>query len=250
MSEAQSEIREGAEASAKKASLRERLENFWYYYKWHTVVVALVIIFASVLIGQLINKRDYDINIVYAGGYYLSKTSSDGIPPYNTAIKSLERVVGDYNGDGEVNINLDDRYVLTAKEIDKELALGHSVNEARVKEDYTDLNNIVMTGDYHVMLLSRALYDDYCERYDGAIFLSLEKYVEAAGISPEYTDATKTGIYLKSLEFSKLPVIESLPEDTVLCLRCKSVDLTFGLGEADKKFENAEDVIRRIMAYK
>ncbi len=231
------------------ASFKERAENFWYYYKWHTVVIIAVIIFAAVLIGQLINKREYDINIVYAGGYYISKTSSDGVPPYNTAIKSLERVVGDYNGDGEVHINLDDRYVLTAKEIDEQLALGRDVNEARIQQDYTDLNNLVMAGDFHVMLLSSALFEDYSDRYGGAIFVSLEGYVAEAGIVPEYTDMTKTGIYLNSLDFSSLPVMADLPDDTVLCLRCKNFDLSLGLGNGDKNFESSEDVIRKILAY-
>lgn len=249
MNESSTEIKEQDGVGSGQASLKERLENFWYYYKWHTIIIVAVIVLASVLIGQLVNKREYDINIVYAGGYYMSKISNDGIPPYETALKSLERVVDDYNGDGEININLDERYILTAKEIDEQLSLGNSPNETRIKEDYTDLNNIVMAGDFHVMLLSRALYDDYSERYDGAIFVSLESYAERAGITPEYADTTKSGIYLSSLEFSNLPIIEDLPEDTVLCLRCKSVDLTFGIGEGDKKFEHAEDVILKILSY-
>lgn len=248
MSENVSEITEPTQQA--RASFKERAENFWYYHKWHTIIAAVLIIFAAILIGQLINKRDYDINIVYAGGHYISKTSSDGVPPYNTAIKSLERAVSDFNGDGEVHINLDDRYVLTAKEIDEQLALGRDVNELRIKEDFDDLNNIIMAGDFHVMFLSRALFDDYSDRYDGAIFVSLEGYAKSAGITPEYTDTTKTGIYLSSLPFSSLPVISDLPDDTVLCLRCKTVDLRFGMGDGDGKYENAEDVIRKILSYK
>ena len=50
-----------------KIPVSKKFENFWYYYKWHTIIGIALVAVVVVLIVQLFTKPSYDVNIVYAG---------------------------------------------------------------------------------------------------------------------------------------------------------------------------------------
>ena len=73
-----------------------KLENFWYYYKWHTIVslfLAFVIVVCTV---QACSREKEDIRIIYAGGSYVEGE-------YHREIsKALSSVLPeDFDGDGK-----------------------------------------------------------------------------------------------------------------------------------------------------
>lgn len=82
------------------------LENFWYYYKWHTIAIIVVAIGVAIGIGSCVNRESVDLCI-----YYLSKDplvySEDKI----NLLHSLEPYVEDFDGDGEVRLELRNYYV-------------------------------------------------------------------------------------------------------------------------------------------
>lgn len=82
------------------------LENFWYYYKWHTIAIIVVAIGVAISIGSCVNRESVDLCI-----YYLSKDplvySEDKI----NLLHSLEPYVEDFDGDGEVRLELRNYYV-------------------------------------------------------------------------------------------------------------------------------------------
>ena len=82
------------------------LENFWYYYKWHTIAIIVVAIGVAIGIGSCVNGESVDLCI-----YYLSKDplvySEDKI----NLLHSLEPYVEDFDGDGEVRLELRNYYV-------------------------------------------------------------------------------------------------------------------------------------------
>lgn len=82
------------------------LENFWYYYKWHTIAIIVVAIGVATGIGSCVNRESVDLCI-----YYLSKDplvySEDKI----NLLHSLEPYVEDFDGDGEVRLELRNYYV-------------------------------------------------------------------------------------------------------------------------------------------
>ena len=91
------------------------LENFWYYYKWHTIAIVVVAIGVAIGIGSCVNRESVDLCI-----YYLSKDplvySEDKI----NLLHSLEPYVEDFDGDGEVRLELRNYYVG-----DEDLSLIH-----------------------------------------------------------------------------------------------------------------------------
>ena len=242
-------VSENQTYGGKPTSLKERLENFWYHYKWHTIVGALAIAICAVLIAQIKTTPKYDIDMIYAGGYTFSRLETDGEVPYNTALKSLARVVTDYNGDGEVHINLNDHYVLTAEEITALKQSGQTdINEYRIQTDFSDLNTNIIADGYHVILMSEALYHYYCEKFSEELFISLTPYTSDS-VDVNYVDGTDRAVYLKGLPFGQSPEICNLPDDTVVCLRGKMVNFTLGGGSKEEDFKHGEEVIRKILGY-
>ena len=89
--------------SSNPSKLRQWLENFWYYYKYHTIV-SIVVAFALVVsVTQCASRVDYDYQFV------LATSSAEMVPTQIEGLKNeLLKYVEDENGDGEININIID----------------------------------------------------------------------------------------------------------------------------------------------
>ncbi len=242
-------ISENKTYGGKPTTFKGKLENFWYHYKWHTIVSIGVALVCAVLCIQTATTPEYDVDMIYAGGYAFSRQEKDGEVPYLTALKSLSRVVSDYNGDGEIHINLNDHYVLTAEEITALKQAGRDdLNEYRIQTDFKDLNTNIIADGYHVILMSEALYHYYCDRYSEELFISLQPYV-SDNVEVTYAEGTDRAIYLKNIPFGQSPELCNLPDDTVICLRGKMVNFTLGGGSKDEDFKRGEEIIRKILSY-
>ncbi len=225
---------------------KEKLENFWYHYKWHTIIAVAVLIALCILILQMCQKPKYDAYIMYAGDYKISNLSEDGdIPPYKRVLASLKLVVEDENSDGTIDINLQNLYALTEEQMS---ALGSDKTSelSLAMTDSETLQNALVVGSYYVCFLSEELFSEYDALYDGAIFESLAKYATSSDISYEY--ASDRGIYLRSLPyFDKI----ELPDDTVVCLRSlNGYSEAVGGRENKENFAIGERVIKNILNYK
>ncbi len=226
-------------------------ENFWYHYKWHSIVAVFVIVAIVVVSLQMCTRTEYDVYIVYAGDHEIKKTVSGTNSPYAEAVKSLTRVAEDFDGDGEVNVNFLNLFVVNEEEREALLAgtTNMEINETLVKEDTETLETNIAYGDHYIFFLSERLFREYEEEFDGAIFTSLESYGNE-GRTYEYLTEGKTGIYLHSLEIGDLPTLADLPEDTVVCMRALSpVSSVFGKKQNEENFERSEEVMRNILAF-
>ena len=225
------------------------LENFWYHYKWHTVVAIFLVVAVTVTSLQMCQKTSYDAYVLYAGNHEISRTSSDGDVPYNTMISSLKRVCEDFDGDESVNISLLNLFVLNNEEIDDLLegTTGKEINQALITEDTETLKNSLLFGEYYLCFLSERLFLEYEAAYQGALFTSLTEYLPADG---GYELASERGIYLSSLPFYALPEVCNLPPDTVICLReISEVSTMFGKDSNEENFHRGETMLKNILSY-
>ncbi|MBR7161245.1 MAG: hypothetical protein IKD07_02395, partial [Clostridia bacterium] len=74
------------------------LDNYWYHYKWHTILVGAAIIILVVCMWQVSTTEKHDVIIVYAGPNCLSTTE----------VRELEDAISgilpeDKDGNGEKN---------------------------------------------------------------------------------------------------------------------------------------------------
>ena len=76
-----------------KMTFVQKLENFWYHYKWHTIIGVFALCTLAVCISQCSSRREPDAMIMFAGNFKVAT---------ETGLQPVENVMsGDYNGDGE-----------------------------------------------------------------------------------------------------------------------------------------------------
>ena len=97
----------------RSGSIAAKLDNFWYHYKWHTIITLFVVIVITVCAVQCAGNTDYDIQVLYAGNHHFARTASDGgFSDYLETVSSFSDLADDYNEDGEVNVSFLDLYCL------------------------------------------------------------------------------------------------------------------------------------------
>jgi hypothetical protein len=237
-------------APVSKKSFLSKLDNFWYHYKWHTIVALFITAIITVCTLQMCQKTEYDMHFLYIGGYEIERTGADGdIPDYVETTSSLKRVSSDYDKNGEVTIILKDIYMLSEEEIKKYEASDDSpeVKYALIAENKEIMYNTLMYSDYYVCFLSPAMYEKN-KIADGIhIFANLKLNVNASEDIKFYSDEA---ILLSSTNFYSLPGICEFPEDTLICLKNKSaVASHLNKKETEKAYSNGLEVIKKIVNY-
>lgn len=234
-----------------KHPVRAWLENFWYHYKIHTLVAVFVVAALAVILMQMSGREEYDVHVVYAGTHHISGSGQNGdIAPHLAMVGSLKKVTGDYNDDGNVNVNLLTYHIYTSKEADEYLEKNpdKSLNEVKMRDDRSNLTSNLLFGEYYVYFLSEGLYNEYYEQYKGELFCELAPFAKDGYDGYEYALGGR-GVYLRSLPLGEQPVLADLPSDTVVCLRAVSeVSDAFGQHNEDM-YEASCDVMRRILSF-
>ena len=245
------ENREKIEGEIKlKSPFLTKLENFWYHYKWHSLVALFLVFVITISSVQMCSKTNYDIYILYAGNHEIKHTTSKGSNPYLDMVASLKKVGEDFDEDGNVNVNLLNLYVLSEEEMQEALEgteSGAEINQSLVMEDTETLATTLLYGEHYICLLSERIFLENEAKYDGLLFAPIAEYTVAG---EEYEYASERGIYLRSLDLYELPELSNLPDDTVVCIRQLSeVSSFFGKRDNEEYFRRAEIVLKNILSY-
>lgn len=89
-----------SEVAVLPKTFKEKVQNYWFHFKWHTIGIVFTLIVLIVLITQCSGRTNWDMQVIYF--------------TYTPAIDSQTNMIGDYlesiskdiNGDGEVNISV------------------------------------------------------------------------------------------------------------------------------------------------
>lgn len=87
-----------------KNEFNEKWENYWYHYKWHTLIGIFVLICAIVTVNDFATRRNTDFDLTYIGDYMEYEGLAAAIA------KDYEDIIGDFNGDGEVKVEVNPIY--------------------------------------------------------------------------------------------------------------------------------------------
>ena len=196
---------------------KEKLLNFWYHYKWHSLV-AIVLIFALLVCSlQFCKKEEYDIYIMYAGPYVIGKTTTDsGEAEIESVISSLKRVTKDFDSDGNISINFANYFYMNNDEL---AAAGNNINQSFLSSEQKALEGALELSGYYLCLISPVVYETY-KGADGGMFMSLSEF---SSYVPEDAFYAHNAIKLCKTDFSNLPGINALPEDTLICIKAPTV---------------------------
>jgi len=228
----------------KKSKFRLWIENFWYHYKWHSIVALFLVFTVTICSVQMCKKEDFDIYILYGGGKYISRQTEDGnFCEYDTMNSSFKQITKDYDGDGKINVSFLDKYMLSDEEIRE---AGEDVNHQFLYQNNEAFRDLMFASPYYICLLTDKLYLEYAK--NEGIFCPLAQY--ANGTELNYLDEGAVYLNSENLAFGKLPGICDLPENTVICLKAKTaVSSYFGNKENAAHFERSVESIKAIFAY-
>lgn len=247
----ESYISENETYGGRPTTFKGKLSNFWYHHKFGTIASVLCVFIVVVIIVQLATRTKIDLNIIYAGGYNISRIQEDGMPSeYEEMLEGIKNIGEDFDENGEIKINILDYYYLTEDEMGKS---EEDLDYQRISAARKDLQSQIQAGEACLLFLSSAIYEDLYYNMgetfsDGQLFSNISQYVNnsKAKNDVEYYDETKKAIYLKSLKFSELPGFSSLPDDTVVCLRIRNENTIW---ENEEEFNNSVVVLKNLLNF-
>ena len=231
---------EGVGEVITPSTLKEKILNFWYHYKWHSVAALVVVLVAVVCMLQFCQREEYDAYILYAGSKNIGRTAEDGdVPEIVTINSSLKKIAKDFDGNGEININFNNYYYLSNDEASER----DDVNANLLASDTKGLSSMLEHSEYYLMFISKAFYENYHKVGDDSLFMDLTSYASHNRDAEFYAP---NAILLSSIDASMLPGLSSLPEDTLICIRFPSV-LGGKSKEHNEHFENAKKMLVNLL---
>ena len=207
-------------------------ENFWYHYKWHTIV-SLFLVFVVLFLGlQTCQKQQYGYFMLYAGHKSLSTADTMKMADFveqTAETAGLEK--GKQASFSYLFINLD----------------LNSGTGGTTSQNLQVFDDDIMTGKSTLLLVSPALYARLIESNGGIVVL--DQYLPEGIEGIEFADDSHRGIVLSSLGLYEQEGFSSLPADTVLCLRSPvSLGNIFNPEKAQREFVKYETLFSELLA--
>lgn len=192
------------------------LENYWYHYKWHTLIVLFFTVFISIMGVQMCSREEHDIHIIYAGPTIISEEKRAHI------VDAFQQIMPeDYDGDGVKKVDFMDLILMNSDELTEAYKNGVSqyfLNEATVEQAQETMSVQAMAGDYVIFLIDA---DWYSALHKAGAFQPFEQLssfgIELPENARKYDDCA---YYLNSLDFGKFfTCFDGFPDDTLFCIR-------------------------------
>lgn len=83
-------------------TFKDKIKNYWYYYRVHTIVGLLIAAVFAVLVAQCASNEKYDYSVTL----YMSKPMTETIT--NIIAEELSEFGSDLNGDGKISVQIID----------------------------------------------------------------------------------------------------------------------------------------------
>lgn len=143
---------------------KEWWKNFWFYYKWHLLIGVIVIVAITATAVDMANRVHPDIYILFSGDYTLTEE--------DTAIlkERVEETITDVNGDGEIIANF----------IQIPLKLNSENVDETTAASTAQMQHQFVTGDQHIYVLDRELFNLYYSQY----LLDIDTLMEETATNP------------------------------------------------------------------
>ncbi len=228
---------EGISAGASKSA--RWFDNFWYHYKWTTIIVVFFLIVGIICTAQMCTKKNSDITLVYAGSVYLDPEASQNI------CRALESVCPpEIAKKGKAAVGLSSYYILSKEQLEALEKETHEdgedvfVNRQYYTNQYDTYYDYISTGDSSVLLVERWLYEQLLENE------RLAPLSESLGEKP-LNAFSEYGIELGDTAiYNDYSVVRKLPEDTVVCILRPYV---FGKSSKEKYYKLEQKMLEAIV---
>ena len=206
-------------------------DNFWYHYKWVTLITAFFVVVFSICIVQACTAEQDELTVTYAGSVTLTAEQQMEIE------KALTKAIPEEFGkDENTNAGLT-TYIINSTEqkvkiedVDENGNIIEATDEngdpLYIKErtfnqnEFSNLNSQLQTGIGSVIIMDRWLYEEFLKASENvARFMPLK---QAFGKKPESAiDDYAMLLSDTQLYRNNYAIFSCLPEDTVIVLHNK-----------------------------
>lgn len=194
------------------------LDNFWYHYKWHTIITVFLVLVLGISIIQACTTQKTDIVITYAGPKNFVGVSDEKMG-INSALSDISSEI--YGEEANATLN---SFLIYSKEqikkIEDENYVSESerpkVNTAENTSAMNNFNEYLKAGASYILLLDPSIYKGIGEE-------RLIQLTEVYGSTPEGA-LDKYSVRLGDTElYQTVAELRALPADTVVCMHAKLV---------------------------
>lgn len=220
-------------------------DNYWYHYKWQTLIALFFIVFIAVSVQQCASNVDDDVTILYAGPVQFTGNQTLEM---SSALKAV--MSEDYNGDGVLQAEIYSILLLTDKQVEDAKTNANAdgevlvYNQQTLNDNRTKFSTQIFAGETVICLLDPNWYSDV---YKSGGFAKLK---DILGYEPDYM-IDECSVYLKDTPFAQyFTAMQAFPDDTILCVRTLSTVTSFlSQSSQQQNYENQLDMFRCIMNF-
>ena len=231
-----------------KMTPKQWIVNFWYYNKWFVLLGLVVLSLIVISTVQFFKKSEPDVAILYAGPVMVSDDVCTKMS------ESCGDLISDVNGDGKVSVSLKS-YVLNANvdildSNEEAFKNGYSVQlldgqvegrKIQGNEEFKSYNDELLYGESFVLLLDQALYEELAKN---GLLVNLK---EITGSELPENAVGEYGLRLVDTRLFGQEGFDSLPFDTVVCLRYPSAIEGKKADNYDEQYKENLEVFRQII---
>ena len=229
----------------EKSAFRLWVENFWYHNKWKTIFVLFILSVILICVMQMGTVRNFDAQVLYAGPHIFTAEEKAVVESAFSQILST-----DYNGDGLKNCQLADLTIYSNEQLTEILKKVEDPAELLRYNQYSEdarlqsFTQEITAGENVICLLDPHWYEIIKERN------GLVEWSALFGETPENA-IDGYGIPLKSTAFGQyFEVFDTLPDDTILCLRILSASMMFSQNkEAQVRHEQHQKIMKDLYSF-
>ena len=220
-------------------------DNYWYHYKWPTVIVAFFTCAFLIMGLQMCGREKTDVYLIYAGPHLFEENTV-----HELASDVNKIIPDDFNGDKKKTSEIVDLYILSEEQIKAEKEAAEKEEEVYYynaqffAEERRKFDQLIFAGEYSICLLDPHLYESVKE---SGGFRPLSEVLESV---PE-SAIDEYGIKLSETEFGRFfTSAAALPDDTVLCLRRESTMSFLNRDRAEEQYANYVKTFCEIVNFK
>lgn len=227
-----------------KGNFLKWLDNYWYHYKWHTIIIGVAVIILAVCLWQTSSTKKHDTVIIYAGPMCLTTNETIQLQEALSGILPSDK---DNNGEKSAAMSMyhiySEEQIKEAEQVtDSTGKILNPIDRTRNSNQYESYNTYCKTGQSPVCLLDPYLYDQIPEEYVYPLSKIFGEELPKGALEDGY------GIRLGDTDLYKdYAIVRRLPADTVICLRSPLEGLGQKLDSA--KYQYEMEVFRALVCY-
>lgn len=200
-----------------KMSFWKKVENFWYHYKWVTIITAVVVLFGGYMIYDLVTKVEPDLTIV--------ATPDNGISYRGEELENFfEGFCDDVNGDGEVYVSV----VFAPLDPD---SVGDNYSQANQSKLFSTLSSarcvLVLSDDSSDFSLENVAFEELSDTIDS-------QYVSGTRLSLD------SPLVKEAINWAQMP------QDMYISMRTPVKTLNDSQEDMQKTCDIAQDFLKRL----